>query len=65
GADVNAKQQGGWTALQAAAKHGSMELVELLLQHGADPNQPADDGQTALSMAADDAIRKRLSRITS
>ena len=62
-AAVNARQHGGWTALQAAAKHGCMELVELLLQHGADPDQPADDGQTAKTMSANDEIRDRLKRI--
>ena len=62
GADVNAAQQGGWTALQAAAKHGNMAMVELLLQHGADPEQAADDGQTAMTMAANDAVRRRLQK---
>ena len=57
GAQVNAAQHGGWTALQAAAKHGNRHLVEILLQHGADPRQQADDGQTAISMAVDDSIR--------
>ena len=60
GADANAGQQGGWTALQAAARHGNQEMVDLLLQHGADPEQAADDGQTAISMAANDTIRQHL-----
>ena len=60
GADANAGQQGGWTALQAAARHGNQGMVELLLQYGADPGQAADDGQTAITMAADDTIRQRL-----
>ena len=30
--------QDGWTALMAAAQNGHREVVELLLQHGADAN---------------------------
>jgi ankyrin repeat protein len=37
GADVNATQRHGFTALHAAAQHGDDELVELLLSAGADP----------------------------
>jgi ankyrin repeat protein len=50
-ASVNARQAGGWTALQAAAKHGNVALCRTLLVHGADPNAEADDGQTALDLA--------------
>jgi uncharacterized protein len=35
GADVNAKDQDGWTALKRAQKRGSTEIVELLKAHGA------------------------------
>jgi len=51
GVSVNARQEGGWTALQAAAKHGDLELIDLLLQHGADPGQLADSGQSAVDIA--------------
>ncbi len=37
GADVNARQHGGWTALQGAAQAGDREIVKLLLANGADP----------------------------
>ena len=37
GADVNARQHGGFTPLHEAAQHGDIELVELLLSAGADP----------------------------
>ena len=30
--------QDGWTALKAAARNGHREVVELLIQHGADVN---------------------------
>jgi ankyrin repeat protein len=51
GAAVNAQQQGGFTALQAAARHGDPALAELLLDHGADPVIRTDGGKTALAMA--------------
>ena len=38
GADVNAKNNYGWTALSHAARSGNAELVKLLLEHGADVN---------------------------
>ena len=37
GADPDARQQGGYTALHAAAMHDDEELAGLLLRHGADP----------------------------
>lgn len=37
GADVNAKQEGGFTPLHSAAQNGDGELIKLLLEFGADP----------------------------
>jgi uncharacterized protein len=51
GADPNARQHGGFTALQAAAQHGDLAMIELLLAHGAEPGLAADDGRTPLAMA--------------
>jgi ankyrin repeat protein len=51
GADVNARQHGGFTPLQAAAQNGDLEALQLLLDAGADPEAATDDGRTALSMA--------------
>jgi uncharacterized protein len=51
GVHVNAQQHGGYTALQAAAQHGDVALIALLLRHGADRTLAADDGRTALAMA--------------
>lgn len=42
GADVNARQAGGFTALHSAAAAGRAEAVAVLLERGADPG-PADD----------------------
>ncbi len=52
GADVDARQQGGYTALHAAAKRGCGTLVELLLGAGADPALITDQGQSASDLAA-------------
>jgi ankyrin repeat protein len=53
GADVNAKDHRGYTALMFAAQYDgdAVELVRLLLTHGADVT-PIAEGQTALSLAA-------------
>ena len=53
GADVNARQHGGWTALHAAAANGDRALVELLLSRGADAAIANDAGVTAAAIARD------------
>ena len=42
----------GWTPLYAAATRGHSEVVELLLQHKADPEVSADDSWRPLMTAA-------------
>lgn len=51
GADVSVRQAGGITPLMAAAQHGDEAIVRLLLDHGADPRAPDDQGWTALDRA--------------
>jgi ankyrin repeat protein len=51
GADPNARQQAGYTAMHEAALNGNIELVELLLQHGADPSVANDEGVTPIELA--------------
>ncbi|HLM66465.1 MAG TPA: ankyrin repeat domain-containing protein, partial [Longimicrobium sp.] len=51
GADVNARQHGGYTALHSAAQHGSIPLIDVLLDGGADPDLPAEDGRRAIDFA--------------
>jgi ankyrin repeat protein len=51
GADVNARQQAGYTPLHEAAQHGDIELVELFLSAGADPSARMDDGRTPAETA--------------
>lgn len=49
--DLEAKQEGGFTALMGAAANGLTDLVDLLLAAGADPATTADDGKTAADLA--------------
>ena len=51
GADVNATQHGGWTPLHAAALHGNVPLVRLLLDAGAAADAKNETGQTPASLA--------------
>ena len=56
GADVNALDGQGWTALMHAVNKGYPQLVELLLEAKADPDIQAPDGATALFIAM---VRKK------
>ena len=51
GAEVNAQQQGGWTALHAAAHHRDVAMAKLLLAHSANRTLTNDEGKTALDLA--------------
>jgi len=51
GADVNARQAEGVTALQEAASNGDTVSIRLLLAAGADPSSAMPDGRTALDFA--------------
>src|SRR6266700_514073 len=52
GADANAKDNAGWTALMWAAFSGRAEIVRALLKKGADVNAMDDSGKTVLMSAA-------------
>jgi ankyrin repeat protein len=63
GADPNARQQEGWTALHGAAHNGDAETVEALLLHGADPALRHEGGKRAADLAGEaghDALARRL-----
>lgn len=51
GADINAKDQDGKTALMAAAWSGRTETVKDLLTAGVDINAKNNDGETALMIS--------------
>ena len=50
--DVNFADVGGWTPLHKAAKAGRADVVEALLQCGANPDTATKLGETALIKAA-------------
>jgi ankyrin repeat protein len=63
GADPNARQQVGYTALMECARGGRDDIVSLLLEHGADPALRTDDGKSASDLAREQghaAIAERL-----
>ena len=51
GADLDAGQRGGFTALHELAHRGLDDHVELLLAAGADPTRRTDDGRTPADVA--------------
>jgi len=53
GADVNAAQADGATALQWAAYHSDTDLAQILLSAGANPAAANRNGSTAMWLAAD------------
>jgi ankyrin repeat protein len=61
GADVTPARGGsgapraGWTALHYCAAQGFVELVELLVEHGADINAQDEQGKTPLTIALESA----------
>lgn len=52
GADVNAKDSNGMTALMVAETMSRFEVIKLLLDKGADVNAKDNNGQTVLSYAS-------------
>jgi len=52
GADVNATNRYGASAMRLAADTANTELIRLLLKAGADPESPNADGETALHLVA-------------
>jgi|SRR5438874_10520744 len=51
GANPNARQESGFTALHGAAGHGDVEMAKLLLKHGADAKARIDDGKDVAAVA--------------
>jgi ankyrin repeat protein len=50
-ADVNVRDHEGYTALHHAAARGDNEMIEYLVQHGADVKAVTRDGRTTVDMA--------------
>lgn len=60
GADVNGQGEGGFTALHAAAANGDEELVQLLLERGADPSLLTAQGKRPADLVQSEALRTLL-----
>ena len=60
GADINAKNNNGGTALMFASHAGKLEVVKFLLGNDADANAKANNGMNALMVARNPEIRKIL-----
>ncbi|RSL89352.1 hypothetical protein BHE90_001645 [Fusarium euwallaceae] len=48
GADINARDEGGYTALTWAAMNGHTSTMRLLIENGADVNSCTDEGRSAM-----------------
>ena len=51
GANVDVRNKEGWTQLHRIAYYGNLQLLEVLLNHGADPHAQTDDGKTPIQLA--------------
>ena len=51
GADVNARQQMDYTPLMGAAANARLDIIDMLLAHGADPAMKTTDGKSAADLA--------------
>ena len=51
GCSVHERDNGGKTVLNYAAGQGNVEMVDLLIKHGADVNSPSNAGETPMDEA--------------
>ena len=52
GADVNARDEGGWTPLIHASENGHFQVVDLLIQAGGEVDSQDEEGRTPLLRAS-------------
>jgi uncharacterized protein len=60
GADVNARQHGGYTPMHSAANRGDFEILDLLLERGAEPDAAAEDGRRPIDFAREERVKEYL-----
>jgi ankyrin repeat protein len=60
GAQIDAVDNRGRTALMIAAENGYPAVVEALIRGGADRTRRDNDGKSAFDLAANDSVRERL-----
>jgi uncharacterized protein len=63
GADPDARQKGGYTALHSAAQHGDEALVTALLDAGASPRVADDNGKNAAQYAEENGHPQLAARL--
>lgn len=63
GAEANARQEGGFTPVHAAAQRGDVELTQLLLERGADRSAATDDGRTPAHFATEGGHEELAARL--
>jgi len=63
GAQVDARQQGGYTPLHAAAHNGDLTMLDLLLARGADATLRTEDGRDAADLAREKGHEAVLGRL--
>ena len=64
GAPVNHQQVDGSTPLHGASYYGQKEIVEMLLEHGADPTVKNRFGNTPAEEARDESIKEVIKKCT-
>lgn len=60
GADINAMDGRGWTALHYAAYGDRQDVLSILIEHGADVDSKSATGETALHLASRKAVAEIL-----
>lgn len=60
GAQPDAVDNRGWSALMITVERGHAEVAALLLERGADPTIAGKDGRNAADLASDEALRASL-----
>lgn len=63
GADVNAKQHGGFSVLHTPARHGGLAMAELFLRHGADASATNDEAKTPVDVAREQGHSELAARL--